>query len=166
MAKKKIQKTNAVRLLEQKKIPFELKEYEVEDGQIDGTSVAKKTGEAFEHVYKTLVAMHERERFVFLIPVDQTLDLKKAAQAVGVKKIEMLPLSELTKETGYVRGGCSAVGMKKLFPTYIEERAKEQETIVVSAGKVGLQMVVSPLDLADVTEAKFASLIVEEESNT
>lgn len=77
----------------------------------------------------------------------------------------MLPLSELTKETGYVRGGCSAVGMKKLFPTYIEERAKQQETIVVSAGKVGLQMIISPYDLATVTDATFVSLIVEQESN-
>lgn len=158
MAKKKIAKTNAVRLLEQHGISFELQQYDVSDGKIDGESVAAKTGQA--HVYKTLVAMSDHDRYVFIIPVDQSLHLKRAAERVGAKKIELLPLDQLTKETGYVRGGCSAVGMKKSFPTYIDESAQSLDQMTVSAGKVGLQMTLAPQDLAKVTNGTFASLIL------
>src|SRR6185437_828086 len=109
----KVSKTNAVRILEREKISYTLMEYDVTDGQIDGVSVAEKTGQSVDTVYKTLVTKAgPRELFVFLLPVAAELDLKKAAKAAGVKKVDMLPLGDLTKETGYIRGGCSAVGMK------------------------------------------------------
>ena len=153
-------KTNAVRILEGENIAYELMEYDVTDGLVDGVSVAEKTGQAVEIVYKTLVAKaNERELFVFLLPVDLELDLKKAARAAGVKKIEMLPLKELTKETGYVRGGCSAVGMKRKYPTFIDEAASTLNGIIVSAGKPGMQMLLSPAELANVTNAEFKDIV-------
>jgi len=153
-------KTNAVRILEGENIAYELMEYDVTDGLVDGVSVAEKTGQAVEVVYKTLVAKaNERELFVFLLPVDLELDLKKAAKAAGVKKIDMLPLKDLTKETGYVRGGCSAVGMKRKYPTFIDETALNLNEIIVSAGKPGLQMLLSPTQLASVTEAVFKDIV-------
>lgn len=156
---KKTVKTNAVRILDNEKVPYELMEYAIDDGLVDGVSVAEKTGTASELVYKTLVSRASvNELFVFLIPVREELDLKKAAKAAGVKKLEMLPLKDLTKETGYVRGGCSAVGMKKQYPTVLDTTAMNFEAIVVSAGKPGLQMKVSPQDLASVTGAVFCDL--------
>lgn len=153
-------KTNAVRILEREKIVYHLMEYDINDGLIDGISVAEKTGQAVETVYKTLVAfVGAQERFVFLVPVAEELDLKKAAKAAGVKKIEMLPLKDLTKETGYVRGGCSAVGMKRKYPTFIDETAVNLEQIIVSAGKPGVQMSLSPKALAKVTEATFYDIV-------
>lgn len=155
MVKKKKVKTNALRQLERQKIDYTLQSYDVTDGQVDGVSVAKKTGEPMDDVYKTLVTMSGEQRFVCLIPVADHLDLKKVASITGVKKVDMLPLSQLTEETGYVRGGCSPVGMKKQWPTLIDQSAKTKERIIVSAGKVGYQMVVAPLDLASVTNATF-----------
>lgn len=161
MAKKKrLVKTNAVRILETEEIPYELIEYDVTDGQIDGVSVAKKTGQQEELVYKTLVTkVSNRELFVFLLPVAEELDLKKAAKAVNVKSLDMLPLKDLLKETGYVRGGCSAVGMKRLYPTIIDESAKGLDYIVVSAGKPGMQMKIDPQALATVTNAVFSIIV-------
>ncbi|MCG7343530.1 Cys-tRNA(Pro) deacylase [Sporosarcina sp. ACRSL] len=160
MAKRKSVKTNAVRLLENEQVPYELMEYDIQDGQLDGVSVAEKTGQAAESVYKTLVTIAgPRELFVFIIPVAQELDLKKAAKAAGVKKIDMLPLKDLTAMTGYVRGGCSAIGMKKKYPTVIDASAEQLERIIVSAGKPGLQMKLSPVDLARVAEASFIDII-------
>ncbi|MFS0575950.1 Cys-tRNA(Pro) deacylase [Sporosarcina sp. 179-K 3D1 HS] len=161
MAKKKNVKTNAVRILEGEQVNYELMEYAVDDGLLDGVSVAEKTGQDTEKVYKTLVTIAgpPRELFVFLIPVVAELDLKKAARAAGVKKLEMLPLKDLTKETGYVRGGCSAVGMKKKYPTFIDQSAENLSQMVVSAGKPGLQMKLTPLDLARVAEAVFEDLV-------
>lgn len=158
MAKKKKVKTNALRRLEQQKIDYTLQLYDVTDGQVDGVSVAEKTGEPMDDVYKTLVTMSGEERFVCLIPVAAHLDLKKVASIMGVKKVDMLPLSQLTEETGYVRGGCSPVGMKKQWPTLIDRSAEEKERMIVSAGKVGYQMVVAPLDLVRVTDATFHPL--------
>lgn len=157
MAKqKKSAKTNAVRILEKEQIPYELMEYDVNDGHLDGVSVAEKTGQAAESVYKTLVTIvSPSELFVFIVPVAEELDLKKAAKAVGVKKLDMLPLKDLTKETGYVRGGCSAVGMKKKYPTVIDVSAESLEQMVVSAGKPGLQMKLTPADLAKAAAASF-----------
>ncbi|MCZ2260899.1 Cys-tRNA(Pro) deacylase [Sporosarcina sp. G11-34] len=153
-------KTNAVRILEGENIAYELIEYDVTDGLVDGVSVAEKTGQPVEIVYKTLVAKaNQRELFVFLLPVDLELDLKKAAKAAGVKKIDMLPLKDLTKETGYVRGGCSAVGMKRKYPTFIDEAALNLNEIIVSAGKPGMQMLLSPTELASVTEAVFKDIV-------
>lgn len=153
-------KTNAVRILEGEGINYELMEYDVSDGLIDGVSVADKTGQAVGSVFKTLVTVAgPRELFVFLVPVALELDLKKAARAAGVKKLDMLPLKDLTKETGYVRGGCSAIGMKKNYPTFIDESAQILDVVIVSAGKIGLQMKLTPIDLARVADAVFYDIV-------
>lgn len=158
-SKKKV-KTNAVRILDGASIPYELIAYDVEDGLLDGRSVAEKTGQPSHIVFKTLVAMASAtEKFVYLIPVESELDLKKAAHAAQVKKIDMLPVKELTKETGYVRGGCSAIGMKKKFPTFIDQSAQLLEAIIVSAGKPGLQMKLHPHALATITDAMFCDIV-------
>ena len=149
-----------MRILEKEKIPYELMEYDVSDGQVDGISVAEKTGQIADTVFKTLVTIAgPRELFIFLIPVALELDLKKAARAAGVKKLDMLPLKDLTKETGYVRGGCSAVGMKRKYPTIIDEKAKLYEQIIVSAGRPGVQMKVTGEALAKVTGAVFSHVV-------
>ncbi len=156
----RLMKTNAVRILEGENISYELMEYDVSDGLVDGVSVAEKTGQSLDSVYKTLVTKgNERELFVFLLPVDLELDLKKAAKVAGVKKLDMLPLKDLTKETGYVRGGCSAVGMKRKYPTFIDEAALNLNEIIVSAGKPGAQMKLTPSDLGRVTAAEFHDLV-------
>ncbi|MCK6256231.1 Cys-tRNA(Pro) deacylase [Fictibacillus sp. KIGAM418] len=152
-------KTNAMRILDKEKIDYENMSYSTEDGKNDGVSVAHKIGRELGVVYKTLVAQGSgKEYYVFVIPVEAELDLKKAAKAVDEKKVEMLPVKELLAVTGYVRGGCSPVGMKKLLPTIIEEAAKAQETIIVSGGKIGLQIELSPRDLENVTRAKYAAI--------
>ena len=153
-------KTNAVRILDGEGVTYELMTYDINDGLLDGVSVAEKTGQAVDAVFKTLVTIAgPRELIVFLVPVAEELDLKKAARAAGVKKLEMLPLKDLTKETGYVRGGCSAVGMKKHYPTFIDQTAKSLNQIIVSAGKPGLQMKLAPDDLARVVDAAFYDLV-------
>ncbi len=153
-------KTNAIRLLEKEHIHYELIEYDVKDGVVDGVSVAEKTNQAQEIVYKTLVTIAgTKELVVFLIPVAKELDLKKAARTAKVKKVEMLPLKDLTKETGYIRGGCSAVGMKKRYRTFIDLTAEKQQFIIVSAGRPGLQMKVNPEKLATITNAIFCDVV-------
>ncbi len=161
MAKQsKIVKTNALRILDGEKVAYELMEYDVNDGLLDGISVAGKTGQAVDTVYKTLVTIAgPRELFIYLVPVAAELDLKKAARAAEVKKLDMLPLKELTKETGYVRGGCSAVGMKKKYPTFIDKSAENLDWMIVSAGKPGLQMKLVPAELARTTEASFIDVV-------
>ncbi|MGA4516840.1 Cys-tRNA(Pro) deacylase [Solibacillus silvestris] len=160
MAKKQT-KTNAVRLIEQKKIAHEIFEYTINDGEaVDGLTVAGKIGQPVEHVYKTLVATAGKGNyFVFVIPVDAELNLKAAAKVVGQKKIEMLPVKELLGLTGYIRGGCSPIGMKKLFPTIIEEAATALDYIIVSAGKIGMQIKLAPEDLQQATNGQFASIV-------
>jgi len=159
MAKAKHAKTNAIRLLEQQKIQFDVIEYETGDGQVDGISVAEKIGHPVSLVFKTLVAKASAQKlFVFVIPVAEELDLKAAAKVIGEKKIDMLPVKELLGYTGYVRGGCSPVGMKKLYPTVIDASAQEQGSIIVSAGKIGMQIHVQLDDLVAVTKAKIASI--------
>ncbi|MFL0580973.1 Cys-tRNA(Pro) deacylase [Solibacillus silvestris] len=160
MAKKQA-KTNAVRLIEQKKIAYEIFEYTINDGEaVDGLTVAGKIGQPVEHVYKTLVATAGKGNyFVFVIPVDAELNLKAAAKVVGQKKIEMLPVKELLGLTGYIRGGCSPIGMKKLFPTIIEEAAIALDYIIVSAGKIGMQIKLAPEDLQQATNGQFASIV-------
>lgn len=159
MAKAKHAKTNAIRLLEQQKIQFEVIEYETGDGQVDGISVAEKIGHPVSRVFKTLVAKASAQKlFVFVIPVADELDLKAAAKVVGEKKIDMLPVKELLGYTGYVRGGCSPIGMKKLYPTVIDASSQEQGKIIVSAGKIGMQIHVQLDDLVAVTKAKLAPI--------
>lgn len=157
---KKAAKTNAVRMLEQQKIAHELYEYEIKEGdEVGGRFVAKKVGFDVSLVYKTLVTTAGSNKyFVFVIPVDCELNLKAAAKTVGEKKVEMLHVKELLPLTGYIRGGCSPIGMKKLFPTYIDASAQEKEFILVSAGKIGMQLKLNPQDLAKVVRASFADV--------
>lgn len=159
---KKIAKTNAARILDKEKIAHEVLKYDPEDGKIDGVSVAAKIGYPPETVYKTLVAAgSSKQNYVFVIPVAEELDLKAAAKAAGEKKIEMVPVKDILALTGYIRGGCSPLGMKKLFPTFVAEQAQGLEDIVVSAGKIGMQLKLSPVDLVEVVRGRYAAIIVE-----
>lgn len=155
----KVAKTNAMRILDQKKLSYQVLTYDNQDGKIDGISVAEKIGNDPGVVYKTLVAQGAGQSvYVFVIPVAAELDLKKAAKASLEKKLEMLPVKDIQKWTGYIRGGCSPVGMKKQFPTFIDESASQLETMIVSGGKIGVQLQLSPSELAGVTEATFADI--------
>lgn len=152
-------KTNVVRLLDQLKVSYDLHEYEVSDGQIDGISVANKIQQPVEIVFKTLVATAGPGKvFVFLVPVAKELNLKSAAKAAGEKKIEMIAVKDILGLTGYIRGGCSPLGMKKLFPTFIDDSAKELNTMIVSAGKIGMQIHLKPNDLVSCTNGVFDAL--------
>ncbi len=151
-------KTNALRILDAAGILYREHLYNPEDG-IDGQSVAKSLGEAPDQVFKTLVARGtSRALYVFIVPVTGTLNLKKAARAASEKSIEMIAQKELLPNTGYVHGGCSPVGMKKTFPTYLDETAQLFETICVSAGRIGAQVELSPGDLLRITGAEYAEL--------
>jgi ybaK/ebsC protein len=163
MAKNKEEKTNVMRVLEQKKIAYTAHTYPHEEGMaVDGVTVAKSMGFDPAIVFKTLVACGaSKQYYVFDVPVAENLDLKKAAKAVGEKSIEMIHQKELLPLTGYVHGGCSPVGMKKLFPTVFHETAENLETMIVSAGKIGYQVELTPHDLAALVRAKFADIIVE-----
>ena len=161
MAKNKEEKTNVMRTLEQKKIPYTAFSYDP-DGPIDGVSVAAETGLDAASVFKTLVTKGASGAYyVFDIPVAENLDLKKAAKAVGEKSIAMLPQKELLPLTGYVHGGCSPVGMKKQFPTVFHETVELFDTICVSAGKIGAQVEVAPADLIALLGAQTADITAE-----
>ncbi len=158
MSKKEL-KTNAMRILDRKHNSYEYQIYECEHF-IDGISTANKAGLPHECVYKTLVTLGKTGNYyVFVIPVAAELDLKKAARAVHEKSIEILPVKDITSVTGYVRGGCTAVGMKKSFPTIIDERAVYQEAIYVSGGRIGMQLKLSPDDLKKATNGDYADVI-------
>lgn len=163
MAKKEKEiKTNAVRIVASKKIPYTLHTYDTSNGFQSGADVARQSGMNPDMVFKTLVLVgHSKEHYVCVIPVMCELDLKKAAKHFGEKNVEMIHVKELTPLTGYIKGGCSPVGMKKLFKTAIHESACEQDIICVSGGKVGLQMELSPVQLADLISAEFADLVKE-----
>ncbi len=153
-------KTNAVRILESLKISYKTAEYEVDENDLSGSSVANKINVNEELVYKTLVTRNDKnEIFVFCIPVNQELNLKKAAAACGSKKIEMIKMNELLPLTGYIRGGCSPIGMKKNYPVFIEETAQLLDKFYISAGIRGMQIEISPIDLTKVVQAGFADLI-------
>ena len=152
-------KTNVMRLLDAAKIPYEAKEYPVDENDLSGSHAADMLGVDHGSVFKTLVLKGERTGFlVCCIPVDGEVDLKKAAKAAGDKKVEMLPMKDLLATTGYIRGGCSPIGMKKKFPTFIDEAALKYETIAVSAGQRGFQVLLSPQALADYVGAKLLDL--------
>ena len=157
MAKKKDKnqhKTNAVRIVEATGIPYEMHEYEAPEGFLDGVSVAKALGQEPGSVFKTLVTVGQsREHYVCEIPVDKELDLKKAAKAAGDKNMALIPVKDLLPITGYIRGGCSPVGMKKKYPTFLDETAELWEEIAVSAGARGHQMILPPMDLAELIDA-------------
>jgi len=155
-----MKKTNAVRILESKNFKFETREYEVSEDEIDAVSVANKIGAPSEIVFKTLVAKGDKTGFVvFVIPGNAELNLKKAAAASGNKSVEMIKAKDLLAVTGYIRGGCSPIGMLKKYPTFIEETSQLFDYIFFSAGIRGMQIVLPPSDLADVTDAVFADLI-------
>ena len=159
MAKEKTEKTNVMRLLEQKGIPYTPHDYRA-SGAVGGTEVAAALGEDPARVFKTLVTQGASGGYyVFVIPVAEELDLKKAAKAVGEKSIAMLPQKELLPLTGYIHGGCSPIGMKKPFPTVLHQSAAEQESIYVSAGKVGFQVEVAPADLQKMLPMRLADVI-------
>lgn len=160
---KKIAKTNAARILDKENVSYDIIHYEIEDGLVDGVSVAAKIGYPEEVVYKTLVAVgSSKEHYVFVIPVADELNLKAAAKAAGEKKIEMAPVKDIQALTGYVRGGCSPVGMKKLFPTFIARQAEKQKDIIVSAGKIGMQIKLDPGKLLTVTKGQYAELTAQD----
>ena len=161
MGKNKEEKTNVMRTLEQKKIPYTAHSYDPE-GPIDGVSVAQTLGQPPEQVFKTLVTKGASGAYyVFDIPVAENLDLKKAAKAVGEKSVAMLPQKELLPLTGYVHGGCSPVGMKKQFPAVFHETVVLFDTICVSAGKIGVQVEVPPQALLELLGAETADIVVE-----
>ncbi|XZK26348.1 Cys-tRNA(Pro) deacylase [Clostridium perfringens] len=160
MAKDKKLKTNAMRILDSKKVLYEMLSYESEDGKIDGISVAHKIGVDEKNVFKTLVAQGtSKELYVFVIPVAEELDLKNAAKIAGEKKVEMIAVKDILKYTGYIRGGCSPIGLKRDYRTFIHESAKGLDFIIVSAGKIGHQIKLNPNDLVEVVSGKFENLI-------
>lgn len=159
----KEKKTNVMRVLDGKRIPYTAHEYPHGDGPVDGGTVAAALGKNPESVFKTLVAVGAGgQHYVFDIPVTRELDLKKAAKAVGEKSIAMLRLNELLPLTGYVRGGCSPIGMKKQFPTVFDRSALEHETVCVSAGKIGAQVELAPSALIALVGADTADITKEE----
>ncbi|MBQ1324612.1 MAG: Cys-tRNA(Pro) deacylase [Solobacterium sp.] len=160
MAKKE-DKTNALRMLDNAGIAYTTHVYDTDDGMIDGVSVAKKVGEDPEQVFKTLVTRgDDGNHYVFVIPVAERLDLKACARSVGVKSVAMIPQKELFPLTGYVHGGCSPVGMKKKYTTVFDETIVLLDRIIVSAGRVGMQVVLDPEDLLRITDGKAAPLTV------
>lgn len=152
-------KTNAMRILEKEKIPYQAMTYECEEF-IDGITIADKVGLPYEVVYKTLVTQgNSKNYFVFVIPIAEELDMKKAARSVGEKSVEMLHVKDINKVTGYIRGGCTAVGMKKQYVTRIDSSAKNLDIMYVSGGKLGVQLSLKPEDLLRVTGAEFEDIV-------
>ena len=155
-------KTNAMRRLDAAKIAYEVCEYEVDENDLSGKHIADEIGLPHEIVFKTLVAKGDKTGFVvFCIPVDEEIDLKLAAKETGNKRIEMLAVKDLLPTTGYIRGGCSPIGMKKKFPTFLEESALQYEKITVSAGVRGAQLLIAVKDLLPFIEAKCVSVIAK-----
>ena len=160
MAKAKEIKTNAMRILETKKIPYTTHPYEC-DEFIDAIQIADMLSLPYEKVYKTLVTQGtSKNYYVFVIPIAEELDMKKAAKSVNEKSITMLHVKDINTVTGYIRGGCTAIGMKKQYTTRIEQAAQGQDQIIVSGGKLGMQIELSPQDLATAAIAEFADIIV------
>ena len=159
MAKEKVQKTNAMRLLDSTGISYSMGTYEYDESDLSGVHAAQELGVSEDIVFKTLVTRGDgNEIFVFVIPVAESLDLKKAARASGNKSIEMIHVREILDITGYIRGGCSPIGMKKAYPTYIDETAELWDEIYFSAGKRGVQIILDPQILAEVSHAQFCDL--------
>lgn len=156
----KVSKTNVARLLDKAKVQYRLVPYEVDENDLSATHVAEQLGENVEQVFKTLVLHGDKSGyFVCIIPGADEVDLKKAAKVSGNKKCEMIPMKELLPLTGYIRGGCSPIGMKKHFPTYIHETAEAFDRLFVSAGERGLQVELSPADLIREARAEVADLV-------
>ncbi len=151
-------KTNAMRYLDRLNIDYEIIEYSVDDGEIAGVSVAKKIGYPVENVYKTLVS-RGRDIFIIVLPVDKEVNLKKLAKQVGDKKLQMVAVKELLPLTGYVRGGCSPFAMKKKYKTYVQEDILLQDFILVSAGKIGMQIKIAREDFIRAAEANLVNVV-------
>lgn len=159
---KKIEKTNAARLLDRAKIKYELVPYTVDEDNLAATHVAEELGEDIATVFKTLVLRGDRTgHFVCVIPGDKEVDLKVAAKVSGNKKADLIPMKELLPTTGYIRGGCTPIGMKKPFPTFIHSTCLNYDTIYISAGVRGLQIAINPQDLIDFISASVTDLITE-----
>lgn len=157
-----INKTNAARLLDKAKIKYELVPYEVDENDLAATHIATQLGEDIRQVFKTLVLKGDKTgHFVCVVPGDAEVDLKKAAKVSGNKKVDLIPMKELLPTTGYIRGGCSPVGMKKAFPTYFHSTCMDFDYIYVSAGVRGLQLKIAPADLVGYVRASVADIIVE-----
>ena len=157
-----INKTNAARLLDRAKIPYSLIPYEVDENDLAAQHIADQLGEDINCVFKTLVLHGDKNGFlVCVIPGNREADLKKAAKASGNKKVEMIPMKELLATTGYIRGGCSPVGMKRPFPAFFDASCRDKETVYVSAGVRGLQIKVNPIALADYVHATITDLVSE-----
>ncbi len=153
-------KTNAMRFLERSKIPYSVKSYEC-DEFIDGIHVAEKLGQPLSETFKTLVAKGKSGNyFCFLVPVDKELDLKKAAKSVGEKSVELIPVKDITAVTGYVRGGCTPIGMKKQFMTVIHTTAESLSSFYISGGKIGVQITVSPKELVAAIRGRFDDILL------
>ena len=156
---KKIDKTNAARLLDRAKIEYSLIPYEVDENDLAAQHVAESLGEDIRTVFKTLVLSGDRNGYlVCVVPGNHEVDLKRAAKVSGNKKVEMIPMKELLPTTGYIRGGCSPIGMKKRFPTFIHSTCSEHDFIYISAGVRGLQIRIRPTDLVATTEATIADI--------
>lgn len=160
MSKSKEIKTNAMRILESMKIPYTQYTYEC-DEFIDAIQIADSLGLPHEEVYKTLVTRGAHDYFVFVIPIHRELDLKAAARSVGEKSVEMIPVKDINAVTGYIRGGCTAIGMKKQYATRIDQSALNLDKIIVSGGKLGMQLELTPQDLAAASGAAFAEIIFD-----
>lgn len=155
-------KTNAMRILDKAVITYNTYTYDHSDGLIDGISVAGKMGQPVEQVYKTLVTQgSSRNYFVFIIPVAEELNLKAAAKSVGEKSVEMIKVADINKVTGYIRGGCSPIGMKKDYTTVLDSSCETLDTIIISAGKIGHQIEISPEDLVKLIHCKIESIAVQ-----
>ncbi len=161
MSKNKEIKTNAMRILDRQKILYKAMQYECEEF-IDALKVADQLGLPYEKVYKTLVTEgRSREYFVFVIPIAEELDLKKAARAVGEKSLQMIHVKDINAVTGYIRGGCTAIGMKKQYVTRVDESAKKLETMIVSGGRIGMQLELKPEDLRKASAGEWADVIAK-----
>lgn len=160
----KVEKTNAARLLDRAKIDYRLVPYQVDENNLAADHVAQQLGEDINRVFKTLVLQGDRDprHFVCVIPGNCEVDLKKAAKAAGVKKADLIPLKELLPLTGYIRGGCTSIGMKKKFPTFFHSSALQFDTIFVSAGVRGLQLEINPKDIIDFTGATVTDLTLND----
>jgi len=155
----KVKKTNAMRILDQLKLEYSIYEYNSKDGKIDGISVAEKIDKPVDQVYKTLVAQGtSKNYYVFVLPVNSELSLKKAASVSGEKKIEMIPVKDIMKITGYIRGGCSPLGMKKSYKTFIALEAERLGLMIFSAGKIGVQIEMTPGDLKGAVVGEFVEI--------
>ncbi|MCH4019352.1 MAG: Cys-tRNA(Pro) deacylase [Erysipelotrichaceae bacterium] len=152
-------KTNAMRMLDSAHVNYVLHTYDTSDGQIDGLAVARKCGEDPEQVFKTLVTQgNDKNFYVFVVPVENELDLKACARSVGVKSVEMIHVRDLLKTTGYIRGGCSPIGMKKKYTTVYDETIVLFDTVLVSGGRIGTQVEIAPSDLIRITDGITADI--------